>query len=108
MSTNSEGVSAAGEVVDSLYCQVLTASTQGVQAAIDVQKFLRHEGFDEIISTINKVSSEDENDETTLTECNQVDCNLTTSDCIKFIVQHIKSLYFRIHIAPFVVEHWRS
>ena len=53
-STSVEGIFAAGEVVDKVYKQAITASAQGAQAAIDAERWLREKQHQrQIVGSLN-------------------------------------------------------
>jgi thioredoxin reductase (NADPH) len=102
--TSMEGVFAAGEVVDDIYRQALTASSEGAKAAIDVQRYLRIK-FDDTISKSNNLAIEDRNKGSerapALVKRNDVNCDLTTSECIKFVVSSHPVVVFSKSYCPF-------
>jgi thioredoxin reductase (NADPH) len=103
--TSMEGVFAAGEVVDDIYRQALTASSEGAKAAIDVQRYLRMKGFDDTSSKRNNLAIEDRNKgserASALVKRNKVDCDLTASECIKFVVSAYPVVVFSKAYCPF-------
>jgi len=103
-STSIEGVFAAGEVVDGVYRQALTASSQGATAAIDVQRYLRSMGLDESNSKRSNRPEKDEgngDERLTVTVMNSVECDLTTSDCIELVVSKHPVVVFSKSYCPF-------
>ena len=97
-STSIQGVFAAGEVVDAIYRQALTGASDGAKAAIDVQRYLRHMGMEDIVSTHNSQAVKDEegdikkqpkmftHDQSEKDNTARVDCDLTKPECINLVV----------------------
>jgi glutaredoxin 3 len=103
-STSIEGVFAAGEVVDDVYRQALTASSQGAMAAIDVQRYLRSMGLDESNSKRSNRPGKEGNGaerQQTVMKSNPVECDLTTSDCINLVVSKHPIVVFSKSYCPF-------
>ncbi|KAL3779712.1 hypothetical protein ACHAW5_004558 [Stephanodiscus triporus] len=109
-STSIQGVFAAGEVADDTYRQALTASSEGAKAAIDAQRYLRFMG-PEVTSQHSSPGKDKRNDakqQRQMIEHNHleqvvarpVDCDLTTSDCIKHVISTYPVVVFSKYFCP--------
>lgn len=101
--TSLPGVFAAGEVVDGIYRQALTASSDGAKAAMDVERYLRA-SFAKVANVENVVAREfppepeslqDENEQT------YIDCDLTNADCITTLVSKHTVVVFSKPYCPY-------
>jgi glutaredoxin 3 len=90
--TSIAGVFAAGEAVDGMYRQALTAASDGAKSAMDAERYLRFFGADTITPIARERAAEsrethtdyddDHDDETQL----RIDCDLSRSSCISQVV----------------------
>ena len=91
-STSIQGVFVAGEVADNTYRQALTASAEGAKAAMDAQRYIRFIG-QEINPSQRSLPVNDRRNDAKPNQSEQgngndanVDCDLTTLDCINDVV----------------------
>mmetsp|Transcript_9320 Transcript_9320/g.19610 ORF Transcript_9320/g.19610 Transcript_9320/m.19610 type:complete len:661 (+) Transcript_9320:310-2292(+) len=86
-SSSIPGIFAAGEAMDGIYRQALTASADGAKAAMDAERYLRRLG---IVSLTNErtapASKSGENDHAEENPTSPVDCDLEHVDCIKSVL----------------------
>lgn len=111
------GVFAAGEVVDGVYRQALTASSEGAKAAIDVQRYLHHLGIESseptrtIHSAVDRGNGMDKQTENMAKQNESsekkeavgvmpVDCDLRTLDCIESVVSTHSVVVFSKNYCP--------
>jgi len=102
--TSIQGVFAAGEVVDDVYRQALTASSDGAKAAIDAQRYLHSSGMETSTSkhkapTAKQVTKQEPKKvEQTI---DGVDCNLSKADCIESVVSKHPVVVFSKSYCPY-------
>lgn len=103
-STSLSGVFAAGEVVDDIYRQALTASSDGAKAAMDVERYLRASSFEVAgVDVVEHVVARDvppviSSDETVQ---QYINCDLTNVDCIKTLVSKHTVVVFSKPFCPY-------
>ncbi|KAL9188697.1 hypothetical protein ACHAXT_007075 [Thalassiosira profunda] len=104
--TSINGAFAAGELVDEVYRQALTASSEGAKAAIDGQRYLRHMGMETSASAKARLDvgkrepaalqpSEDDKKSK-----GPVDCDLTKAECIQSVVSSHPVVVFSKYYCP--------
>jgi len=103
--TSIQGVFAAGEVVDDIYCQALTASSDGAKAAIDAQRYLHSSGMETSTSkhnskTVKQVTRQQQKKEVEQ-KIDGVDCNLSKADCIESVVSKHPVVVFSKSYCPY-------
>lgn len=101
--TSIPGIFAAGEVVDDLYRQALTASADGAKAAIDAQRYMRSMGMDIGSQSRQKQQSKviEKRDDLEQKSNGLVDCDLTKDDCIKMVVTTHPVVVFSKSYCPY-------
>jgi thioredoxin reductase (NADPH) len=102
-STSLAGVFAAGEVVDEIYRQALTASSDGAKAAMDVERYLRASSFEVAGVDVENVVAQDILPEISSDDAVQsyIDCDLTNVDCIKTLVAKHTVVVFSKPFCPY-------
>ncbi len=101
-SSSIPGVFAAGEAVDGIYRQALTASADGAKAAIDAERHLRRIGIAPMTSeriTPSSIFFEIDHDKENPTS--SVDCDLEKVDCIKSVVSSHPVVVFSKPFCPY-------
>lgn len=105
-STSIQGVFAAGEVADNTYRQALTASAEGAKATMDAQRYLRRIG-QEISPSQRSLPVKDRPIDAKPNQSEQgngndanVDCDLTTLDCINDVVSSHQVVVFSKSYCP--------
>ena len=103
--TSIQGVFAAGEVVDDIYRQALTASSDGAKAAIDAQRYLHSMGMETSTSkhnskTVKQVTKQQLNKVVDQT-IDGVDCDLSKADCIESVVSKHPVVVFSKNYCPY-------
>lgn len=89
--TSIPGVFAAGEAIDGIYRQALTAASDGAKSAMDVERFLRFSAAPilpadrmKVVQSrnYNPIDDEDRDDESET----EIDCDLRQSSCIRQVI----------------------
>eukprot|EP00986_Skeletonema_menzelii_P019824 scaffold29302_cov137-Skeletonema_menzelii.AAC.1 len=104
--TSLPGVFAAGEVVDDIYRQALTASADGAKAAMDVERYLRASFVEVVGVDAEDVFAQDlTSDEPKMLpdekEQSYIDCDLTNADCIGTLVARHTVVVFSKSYCPY-------
>jgi glutaredoxin len=102
-STSLPGVFAAGEVVDEIYRQALTAASDGAKAAMDVERYLRASAIGVMVVDLKNVDAQDVLPEISPDEAAQsyIDCDLTVVSCIKTLVTRHTVVVFSKPYCPY-------
>jgi len=103
--TSIQGVFAAGEVVDDVYRQALTASSDGAKAAINAQRYLHSSGMEtstskhkpRVAKQVTKQQPKEEEEQT----IDGVDCDLSKVDCIELVVSKHPVVVFSKSYCPY-------
>ncbi len=104
--TSLPGVFAAGEVVDDIYRQALTASSDGAKAAMDVERYLRASYNTEVVGVdMENVFAGDSPPEAEVlsdeTVQSYIECDLTSVDCITTLVARHTVVVFSKPYCPY-------
>ena len=113
--TSISGVFAAGEAVDGIYRQALTAASEGAKAAMDAERYLRQmdveernsgRGIPEVERGEDHLKQHPEMVEDTSSKQGEdfeapVDCDLTKVDCIKLLVSTHPIVIFSKPFCPY-------
>ena len=104
--TSVHGVFAAGEVVDDIYRQALTASSDGAKAAMDAERYIRDSSFGVVdVDVQNKIVPRELPhkilSDTSSQPYMNIDCDLTNMDCIKTLVSKHTVVVFSKPYCPY-------
>lgn len=101
-SSSIHGVFAAGEAMDGIYRQALTASADGAKAAMDAERYLRRHGIVSITyERTTPATKSSENDHAEENPASPVDCDLENVDCIKSVVLSHPVVVFSKPFCPY-------